>query len=276
MGQPLTTKTASGIGLATAQALSQRPGWEVHILDLNAVQGEKAAITMSKAVFHQVDVTDYDALGVVFQNVFQRYRRLDFVYANAGIAEANNEFYQQHDGDQPPPLLKSTPMVVNICLTAAATTAYLAQHYFRLSPVETRGERSLVFTASCGALYPAYGAPIYTAAKHGVLGMMRAMTPWLWRNDGVRVNAVLPGTVRTNLHSAESWNQFPAKYFTPVEKIVEAVLIFLDGKDLAKPEIEVMKGKAIECCGQNYYYREQYSYCDEAMRAVMSSTDSGS
>ncbi|KAB5554320.1 hypothetical protein GE09DRAFT_1120543, partial [Coniochaeta sp. 2T2.1] len=156
-----------------------------------------------------------------------------------------------------------TSKIIDVCLTSAATTAYLAQHYMRLTP----GEKSLIFTASCGALYPAYGAPIYTAAKHGVLGLMRAMAPRLWRNDKVRVNAVLPGTVKTNLHTEESWKQFPEEYFTPVEKIVEAVLILLDGTET---------GKAIECNGQNHYYREQYEYCDDAMRAVMSSTDVGS
>jgi NAD(P)-dependent dehydrogenase (short-subunit alcohol dehydrogenase family) len=269
---------ASGIGLATAQAISQRPDWEVHILDLNPTQGEKVVSSMNNAAFHQVDVTDYAALGIVFRDVFRRHRRLDFVYANAGITERNNEFYQRGDaqGDEPPPLLKSTTLVVDVCLTAAAMTAYLAQHYFRLSPPETRGERNLVFTASCGALYPAYGAPIYTAAKHGVLGLMRAMAPMLWRDDGVRVNAVLPGTVKTNLLTAESWKQFPEEYFTPVEKIVEAVLIFVDGKDPSKPDIEVMQGNAIECSGDSHYYREQYPYCDEAMRNVMSSTDAQS
>ncbi|KAB5525518.1 15-hydroxyprostaglandin dehydrogenase [Coniochaeta sp. 2T2.1] len=249
----IITGGASGIGLATALTLSRRQDWEVHIMDLNPPE--------ASLIFHQVDVTDYSALGQTFKDIFQLHGRLDFVYANAGVVEQNDEFYQTSNED-PPPLPKSMSKVIDVCLTSAATTAYLAQHYLRKTP----GEKSLIFTASCGALYPAYGAPIYTATKHGVLGLMRAMAPRLWRNDNVRVNAVLPGTVKTNLHTEENWKQFPEKYFTPVEKIVEAVLILLDGTEM---------GKAIECCGQNHYYREQYEYCDDTMRAVMSSTDVG-
>jgi NAD(P)-dependent dehydrogenase (short-subunit alcohol dehydrogenase family) len=271
---------ASGIGLATAKALSQRPGWDIHILDLNAAQGQQAAAEVGGSRFHAVDITDYDALAAVFKAIFMEQKRLDFVYANAGIGEHNNSFYQVSQGSDsldPPPPPAHQIKVVDVCMTAAVTTAWLAQHYFRLSPASSRGERSLVFTASCGALYASYGSPAYTAAKHGVLGFMRATAPFLWRNDGVRANAVLPGTVRTGLLSEAAWTQFPAEYFTPVDKIVEAVLILVDGVDKEKgvggPGRERMVGKAIECSGLNRYYRDQYEYCDEAMRVVMGSTD---
>lgn len=266
-------QTASGIGLATVKALSERQGWELHVLDYNP-QASKAIDRIPDTFFHQVDITNYPALGAVFRDVFRRHQRLDFVYANAGIAEPNNEFYTLHttlNGDEPPPPPRSLVKVIDILLTAAATTAFLAQHYFRLSPPETRGSRNLVFTASAAAQYPSVIMPIYTASKHGVLGLMRSLAPKMWRYDGVRVNAVLPGSVITNL--LEDWSQFPDRYATPVEVIVKAVLIFLDGKDAAKPEIDVMQGQAIECSGEDLYYRDQYPWCDERMKTVMSGAD---
>jgi len=266
-------QTASGIGLATVNALSQRQGWELHVLDYNS-QASKAIDGIPDTFFHQVDITNYPALGAVFRDVFRRHRRLDFVYANAGIAEPNNEFYALRttvNGDEPPPAPRSLVKVIDILLTAAATTAFFAQHYFRLSPPETWGSRNLVFTASAAAQYPSVIMPVYTAGKHGVLGLMRSLAPKMWRYDGVRVNAVLPGSVITNF--LEDWSQFPDRYATPVEVIVKAVLIFVDGKDAAKPEIDVMQGQAIECSGEDLYYRDQYPWCDEKMKTVMSGAD---
>jgi NAD(P)-dependent dehydrogenase (short-subunit alcohol dehydrogenase family) len=86
----------------------------------------------------------------------------------------------------------------------------------------------------------------------------------MYRQYGIRVNAVLPGTVQTNLLSKDEWASFPAEYFTPVQKIAEAVAKFVDGDD---------RGKAIECSGSKHYYREQPEFCDEGMRTVMESTD---
>jgi len=260
------------MGLETAIKLVARTDWNVHILDYNEKSGKEAAKKLgASATFHQVDVTSYNSLGAVFKNIFVPEKRLDFVFANAGIGEKAN-FYVEHDtGIEPPPPPPEMLAIVNVCLNGVIMTAWLAQHYFRLSP---KGDKSLVITASCGALYPSYYSPIYTSTKHGVLGFMRSIAPNFWRADGIRVNAVLPGTVKTNLLTPEEWKNFPEEYFTPVEKVVEVVLIFIDGKDAVKGEGQgILKGKAIECSGNNHYYRDQPKYCDEGMRVVMQSTD---
>jgi NAD(P)-dependent dehydrogenase (short-subunit alcohol dehydrogenase family) len=242
-----------------------RPDWHVVIYDYNSKTGNEQATALGdKASFQQVDCTSYDSLGQAFKKTFQTHRRIDFVFANAGIGERVN-FYEKHEtGEEPPPQPTEWKRITDICLTGVFSTAYLALHYFRLSPESAKGDRNLVITASCGALYPSNYSPVYTAAKHGVLGFTRSIAPAYYRLDGVRVNAVLPGTVQTNLLSSDEWASFPKEYFTPVEKIAEAVAKFVDGKDV---------GKAVECSGQNHYYRDQPEFCDEGMRAVMASTD---
>ena len=245
------------------------------MLDYNPAAAT-AVDAVEGGIFHQVDVTDYTALGVVFRDVFRRHQRLDFVYANAGVSERADEFYDRTEAsssDEPPPLPRNTRRTIDICLTAATTTAYLAQHYLRLSPSDSA--RVLTFTASCGALYPSYSSPVYTATKHGVLGLMRCLDRYMWRRDGVRVNAVLPGTVKTNLLTQELWQQFPDDIFTPVAQIVKANLIFLDNKDAARPDLDVIRGQAIECSGLNLHYRDAYAFCDEGMARVMAATDTG-
>ena len=123
--------------------------------------------------------------------------------------------------------------------------------------------------------------------RHAVLGFMRSIAPFYNHKFNIRVNAVLPGTVKTNLLSNDEWKAFPEEYFTPVENIVKVVEIFVDGEDsgegraVAPGEKEVdgplagegkLNGKAIEVCGWKHYYREHVAFCDEGMAAVMGST----
>jgi meso-butanediol dehydrogenase / (S,S)-butanediol dehydrogenase / diacetyl reductase len=56
-------------------------------------------------------------------------------------------------------------------------------------------DRSITFTSSWNAL-TGVGMPAYSAAKAGVIGMMHALTVPLGQ-DGIRVNVVAPGTIRT-------------------------------------------------------------------------------
>jgi NAD(P)-dependent dehydrogenase (short-subunit alcohol dehydrogenase family) len=58
-----------------------------------------------------------------------------------------------------------------------------------------RGDRSIVLCSSVNALR-GYGAPAYSAAKAGLIGMMHALATPLGRL-GIRVNVVAPGTTRT-------------------------------------------------------------------------------
>jgi len=200
------------------------------------------------------------------------------VFANAGIAEKTN-FYETHDtGIEPPPPISL--LVANISLDAVILTSYLALHYFRLSKVDKQ-DKTLIMTASCGGIYPSYYSPTYSAAKHGVVGLMRSIAKSYWTFDKIRVNAICPGVVKTNLLTAKEWENFPEQYFTPVEKIVEGVLILLDGEDPVKnnridaviDKGGVLWGEALEISGMNHYYREAPKVCDDAMQAVMKATD---
>lgn len=102
---------------------------------------------------------------------------------------------------------------------------------------------------------------------------MRSIARQFWLQGKIRVNTICPSVVRTNSLDAKEWANFPEEYFTPVEKIVDTVVMLVDGKD-EKVEVKgQLWGKAVEISGLSHYYREQPEYCDEAMRAVMGSTD---
>lgn len=264
------------MGLAVATSLSKRTEWDIHILDLNPESGKKAASSLG-ATFYQSNVTDYNSLRSIFQTIFEKSNRLDFVFANAGIAEHVNFVEEQPD---PPPEPKGLHALVDINLKSVISTSYLALHYMRKSP---KGDKSLVMTASCGGIYPSFYSPIYTATKHGVVGLMRSIAPYFHHNVGIRTNAICPGTVKTNLLTSKEWENFPEEYFTPVEKIAEVVMTLVDGKDtgIGRGTVAgetddsggILNGKSVEVCGNMHYYRATPEYCDDAMRAVMGATN---
>jgi NAD(P)-dependent dehydrogenase (short-subunit alcohol dehydrogenase family) len=260
------------MGLAVAHALATRGDWSLHLLDLNATAGSSAVSSLGKnAHFHPCDVTSYASVSTVFSSIFKQYQRLDFVFANAGIAEKGNFYVEHNTGSDPPP--EPDLLCLHISLDAVITTSYLAQHYFRQSSTVAQGEKNLVMTASCGGLYPSYYSPTYSAAKHGVVGFMRSIAKTFWK-DGIRVNAICPGTVKTNLLTSKEWENFPEEYFTPVEAIVKVVVFLVDGVDVEKAEKGgLLWGKAVEISGTRHYYREVPDFCDEGMRRVMQATD---
>jgi len=279
--------TASGFGLNVATALLKRGNWRVHLLDLNGVSGLKAAKGLgAAATFHKVNATIYSELSRTFDDIFRAEGRLDFVFGNAGIVERFN-FYEQHPADKPPPELDMR--VVEINLKAVYTTSYLALHYFRQSP---SSDRVLVLTASCGGLYGTPGSAMYGGTKRtyrtellsvadespdGVVGFMRSIAGKYMDND-IRVNCICPGAVATGLLEEAAWKTFPQQYMTPVPAVVDTVLKLIDGETITDSKGYVVKtgsvfGKAVEISVNNFYFRDQPEFSDEAMATTMGSTN---
>ncbi|KAJ6186210.1 hypothetical protein N7519_007511 [Penicillium mononematosum] len=260
----LITGGASGMGLAVAKALSLQKDWEIHILDINSERGAEAAKELSRTTFHYVNVTRYSDLAAAFQSMFQQHGKLDFVFANAGVIERTN-FYStpQAENDRdvcPPP--EPNLLSIDADLKGVVFTAYLAQHYFRHSSHKGQGG-SLVMTASCGGLYPSFYSPLYSAAKFGVVGFMRSISQH-FHASGIRVNAICPGIVRTNLVDPAGWDSFPPGRFIEVETIARLVIQHLP--------LEELYGVAMEISDSGFYFRDQHAFCDEGMREVMDAT----
>ena len=253
------TTIASGLGLAVATSLAKK-GWRLSLADMNVPAGTAAASSLN-ATFHATNVTDYTSLSRTFEETFQQFGQIDFVFANAGIVERDS-FYARFPSSGPPPA--PNMLSVDIDLKAVIATGYLAQHYFRQNPHGKGG--CLISTSSVGGIYPAPFCPMYSAAKHGVLGFTRSVAKHFWTHDRIRANAILPGTMKTNLLSEEEWGTFGETAWTPVAKVVEVVEMLLD-------EEKELWGRTVEISGTNHYFREQAEFCDEDMRKVIEATD---
>lgn len=166
------------MGLTVAKALTvHEQDWHVHLLDVNQERGRQAVEELSpmKATFHQANVSVYTELAAAFHAVFKCHRRLDFVFANAGVIERAN-FYTQalsldldlgdNDDDEYDCTLNETPdlRTLEVDLHGVVYSSSLAGRYFRRSPGKGH-DTALVMTASCGGLYPSFYSPLYTAAK---------------------------------------------------------------------------------------------------------------
>jgi len=99
------------------------------------------------------------------------------------------------------PVSQADPAQLSAKVFRASVEANLTSQYIVLQAAlpwlraRSGVDRSVTFTSSWNAL-TGVGMPAYSAAKAGVIGMMHALTGPLG-DDGIRVNVVAPGTIRT-------------------------------------------------------------------------------
>jgi (+)-trans-carveol dehydrogenase len=145
----------------------------------------------------EADVRDYGALKQALDDGVAQLGRLDIVSANAGIVTywAVDELPEQTWQD-----------VIDINLTGVWHTAKAAIPHLR-----TGGHGgSIILTSSLSGLKPLWNTGHYTAAKHGVVGLMRSLALEL-APDFIRVNSVHPGAV----HSPMFMNSPTYRLFRP-------------------------------------------------------------
>jgi 15-hydroxyprostaglandin dehydrogenase (NAD) len=180
------TGGASGIGLATVVALAER-GASVVFADRDedgARQTMARTRHSDKVVFRPCDVTDGQDLAAAVGSAVERFGRLDIAVNVAGVG----------DGD----LFADDPgawrRVIDVNLTAVIDCTRLAVGAMR------RGGNGgvIVNLASWVGLYPTATAPVYSAAKAGVVGFTRSLAG-LAGDCGIRVNAICPELVDTPL-----------------------------------------------------------------------------
>lgn len=121
------------------------------------------------------------------------------MYANAGVSERVNyltpESTEGFTADKPPILL-----TMDVDLVGVVYSSLLATRYFRRNPQDVQNPLLLLASSAIG-IYPGPVAPIYAAAKHGVIGLARSLAArWAEEENGFRCSALAPGFVRAHTH----------------------------------------------------------------------------
>jgi 3-oxoacyl-[acyl-carrier protein] reductase len=187
----LVTGGTRGIGLATARALADA-GATVTITGRDADRATLAAKDFGGTGV-ALDVTDFDAVGSVVSQVAAGHGGLDILIANAGIMESGLLGMLRADD------VRRT-LDTNVAgAVAAVQAAARAMSRKRVGPdgVERRGG-SIVLLASVVGTFGAAGQSVYAASKAAVAAVARSAARELG-GRGIRVNAVAPGVIRTDL-----------------------------------------------------------------------------
>jgi len=182
----LVTGAGSGIGRAAAVALAGA-GAAVLVNDLaaegldetlDAIQtggGGEAAVAVG-------DVRSRADVAAAVETARNRFGGLDIVLANAAVS-----VYEQFEHQSE----ETIDLVLDTDLKGALLTAQLA-----IPELKRRGGGSIVFVSSVQAYVTLPGCVPYAAAKAGLVAAARALAPEVGR-DGIRVNALAPGTIDT-------------------------------------------------------------------------------
>ena len=187
----MVTGAASGIGLATAEALA-REGADVALLsrpgdDLDGAQ-DRVKQHGGRVLTVTVDVADPAAVRAAFERVESELGPIDAVHNNAGISIVS-------------PLAETTDEVFRRLVDVnLAGSFYVLRESARV--MQGRRAGAIVNTASELAIIGQTGYVAYTATKGAILAMTRSAAAEL-SSWNIRVNAVCPGTTKTPMFLAE-------------------------------------------------------------------------
>ncbi len=182
----LITGAGIGIGAATAQAFADA-GYRIIATDILQKEGAEVVDRIrsagGEAEYRHLDVTATAEVDSVVAGVQERYGPLDAVVANAGVAHrvplselTDEKWDHTHDVD-----FKG---VMRVCRAAAPA-------------MREAGRGSMIALSSImGVAYGWDEHVQYSAAKAGVVGLVRGLAVEL-AADGVRVNGIAPGYIRT-------------------------------------------------------------------------------
>ena len=224
----LVTGGTSGIGQAVAAALAGS-GAAVVICGRNTETGELAVGEIDNrdgaVEFLNSDVSDSNAVESLFASIREKYAGLDYAF-NAAGAEA-----------QVAPLALQTEEHLDDMVSVDLKGLWLCMKHEILLMLD-QGRGSIVNCSSLAGLKGSQGSSIYSACKHGIIGLTQSAA-LEYVDSNIRINSVCPGIIQTpgldrtfekvpgfSSEEVRQWglSQIPMKRFGRPEEVASAVL----------------------------------------------------
>ena len=221
----LITGGGGGIGRATSLAFA-REGARVAVADASE-QTARETVALINAAGGQAmtltgDVTNAVTVEAMVKSVVTSYGRLDCAFNNAGIAGFQVDAAGKKTADWSE---ASFDRMIGVNLKGV----WLCMKY-ELPQMIAQGGGAIVNTASIAGLIGLPTSSAYVAAKHGVVGLTKTAA-LEYADDKVRVNAVCPGYIETNMtadtmrrRGAEIMAKVPFNRMGKPEEIAEMVV----------------------------------------------------
>jgi NAD(P)-dependent dehydrogenase (short-subunit alcohol dehydrogenase family)/pimeloyl-ACP methyl ester carboxylesterase len=185
----LVTGAGAGIGRATAVELARQGAAAVVVVDRDLAGAEETADAVraagAEATVYEVDVSDEAAMNNLAAQVHNKHGVVDILVNNAGIGMAGRflETTSEH---------WDTIMGVNVRGVIYGSRAFGAQ-------MVERGQGGTIINVSSAAAYvPSKSMVAYGTTKAAVLALSESLRADL-ADEGIRVTAVCPGFVNTNI-----------------------------------------------------------------------------
>ncbi|MFJ9742333.1 SDR family oxidoreductase [Streptomyces sp. NPDC101166] len=205
----VVTGARRGIGRAMARALAEA-GADVIGVSASLEESGSAVekdVTAAGRAFEAIraDFADPDAVRALGAELAARERPVDILVNNAGtIRRAPAAEHSDADWE----LVLQVNLSAQFALTRAVGVGMVA-----------RGHGKVVFTASLLSFQGGITVPGYTAAKHGVAGLTKALANE-WAPHGVNVNAIAPGYIATD--NTQALQDDPARSKAILDRIPAA------------------------------------------------------
>ena len=181
----IVTAAASGMGRAGAIRFAKE-GAAVAVVDI-----DKAGVD---AVVKEIEADGGRAVGIVADLTKDEDSRR--IVTEAAKAFGGLDFVWNHVGHPGPAAIEGIEMSdyelamdLNIRTVLVTTEAALPE-------LRARGGGALLYTASTSGLQGSQFSPVYSAAKHGIVGFVKALAK-RYAKDGIRANAICPGPTDT-------------------------------------------------------------------------------
>ena len=238
----VVTGASRGIGRAVAEAFAAAGGEVTILADDAGVQqaaADLAGITGAHVMPIQCDITDRDAVRRAFAGIGS----IDVLVNNAGLERLTP--IRSDD----PATLDTYARIIDINVNGSFWVSHAALPHMR------RGAR-IIFTASIWGKSVEAEFAAYCASKHAIIGLTRVLAKELGK-DGITVNAVCPGWVRTEA-SMRSLRVMSERSGRPEAELLaeivggQAMGDLMEPKDIVGPYLFLASDAAANITGQAF------------------------